>query len=233
MIIHHFTPVSRADSLYTCMHVSLVEREHFQFWHLVPRMLLTRIGHVSICNQCIQTLSSGTVMMIALIWSNHGRLHGSSPGAVCVGLPCLTKWGGGKESKIRADKIEQICMQAKTEMKRKAIIWMIIWCKSFSQEKKYIYISFVLFRKKESKILWHDFDWIESPRECNSLPRSYFTKETARKVGKDPGGGSKKRKEVGNESPLTSMFLKQQAANELNKAREAYNAILEKGKILW
>ena len=30
--------------------------------------------------------------------------------------------------------------------------------------------------------------------------------EMKRKVGKDPGGGSKKRKEVGNESPLASMF---------------------------
>ncbi len=43
-----------------------------------------------------------------------------------------------------------------------------------------------------------------------------------RKVGKEPEGGSKKRKEVGNESPLVCMFLKQQTANDLNKAREAH-----------
>ena len=38
--------------------------------------------------------------------------------------------------------------------------------------------------------------------------------------------------ELGNESPLVSMFQKQQAANDLQKAREVYNAILEKGKQL-
>ena len=56
--------------------------------------------------------------------------------------------------------------------------------------------------------------------------------EMKRKVGKEPEGGSKKRKEVGNESPLSSMFQKQQTANDLNNTREAYNAILEKGKQL-
>jgi hypothetical protein len=54
--------------------------------------------------------------------------------------------------------------------------------------------------------------------------------EMKRKVGKDPEGGSKKRKEVGNGSSLVSMFHKQQTSNDLNIAREAYNAILEKGK---
>ncbi len=52
--------------------------------------------------------------------------------------------------------------------------------------------------------------------------------EMMRKVGKDPGGGSKKREEVGSESPLASMFQKQQTVNDLNKAREPYNAIIEK-----
>ena len=49
-----------------------------------------------------------------------------------------------------------------------------------------------------------------------------------RKVGKDPGEGSNKRKEVWNESPLASMFQKQQAANELNKERETYNQYLRR-----
>jgi hypothetical protein len=40
-----------------------------------------------------------------------------------------------------------------------------------------------------------------------------------RKVGKETEGGSKKPKEVGNESPLAFMFQKQQTANELQKAR--------------
>jgi hypothetical protein len=56
--------------------------------------------------------------------------------------------------------------------------------------------------------------------------------EMMRKVGKDPGEGSKKCKEVGSKSPLAFMFQKQQTVNDLNKAREAYNAILEKGKQL-
>jgi hypothetical protein len=37
---------------------------------------------------------------------------------------------------------------------------------------------------------------------------------------------------MGNESPLASIFQKQQAVNDLNEAREACNAILEKGKQL-
>jgi hypothetical protein len=45
------------------------------------------------------------------------------------------------------------------------------------------------------------------------------------KVGKEPEGGSKKPKEVGNESPLASMFQKQQTANDLQEAREAYLSI--------
>ena len=49
-----------------------------------------------------------------------------------------------------------------------------------------------------------------------------------RKVGKEPAGGSKKRKEVGNELPLASMFQKQHPAIDLNKAREAYNVLLQK-----
>jgi hypothetical protein len=36
-----------------------------------------------------------------------------------------------------------------------------------------------------------------------------------RKVGKEPEGGSNKRKEVENESPLASMFQKQQTANDV------------------
>ena len=56
--------------------------------------------------------------------------------------------------------------------------------------------------------------------------------EMKRKVGKEPEGGRKKPKEVGNESALASMFQKQQTANDLQKARETYNAILEKGKQL-
>jgi hypothetical protein len=42
--------------------------------------------------------------------------------------------------------------------------------------------------------------------------------EMNRKVGKDLEGGSKKRKEVGNEPPLASMFQKQQTVNDLNNA---------------
>jgi hypothetical protein len=73
-----------------------------------------------------------------------------------------------RESQNRADKIEQRCMQVKTEMKRK--------------------------------------------------------------VGKDPEGGSKKRKELGNESPLASMLQKKKIGNGLKKGRDSYNAIIEKGK---
>ena len=39
-----------------------------------------------------------------------------------------------------------------------------------------------------------------------------------RKVGKEPEGGSKKRKEVGNDNSLASIFVKQQAGCDLNKA---------------
>jgi hypothetical protein len=51
-----------------------------------------------------------------------------------------------------------------------------------------------------------------------------------RKVGKEPEGRSKKRKEVGNDKSLASMFAKQQAVSALNKSRDAYNAQLRKGK---
>jgi hypothetical protein len=50
-----------------------------------------------------------------------------------------------------------------------------------------------------------------------------------RKVGKESEGGSKKRKEVGNDNSLTSIFAKHQAASALNKARDAYNAQIQKG----
>ena len=53
-----------------------------------------------------------------------------------------------------------------------------------------------------------------------------------RKVGKEPEGGSKKPKQVGNESPLASMFQNQQTVNDLKKAREVYLSILEQGKQL-
>ena len=59
-----------------------------------------------------------------------------------------------------------------------------------------------------------------------------FKIEMTRKVGKEPEGGSKKPKELGNESPLASMFQKRQTAYDVQKARQAYNAILEKGKQL-
>jgi hypothetical protein len=49
------------------------------------------------------------------------------------------------------------------------------------------------------------------------------------KAGKEPEVGSKKRKEVGNEIALVSMFPKQQAVNDLNQSREAYNTA-SKGK---
>ena len=59
--------------------------------------------------------------------------------------------------------------------------------------------------------------------------------EMKHKVGKDPVGGSKERKEVENESPLSSMFQKQQTTNELQKTRvyqrESYDVILERGNI--
>ena len=45
-------------------------------------------------------------------------------------------------------------------------------------------------------------------------------------------GGSKKRKEVGKESPLAFMFHKQQTVKDLQKVRGTYNVILEKGKQL-
>ena len=53
-----------------------------------------------------------------------------------------------------------------------------------------------------------------------------------RKVGKEPEGGSKKPKQVCNESPLVSMFQKQQTASDLQKVREVNNTILEEGKQL-
>jgi hypothetical protein len=41
-------------------------------------------------------------------------------------------------------------------------------------------------------------------------------------VGKEREGGSKKRKEVGNESPLVSMFKKKKTINDPNKTRMTY-----------
>ena len=51
-----------------------------------------------------------------------------------------------------------------------------------------------------------------------------------RKEGKEPEGGSKKRKNVGDDKSLASMFAKLHAVSALNKARDAYNAQLQKGK---
>ena len=56
--------------------------------------------------------------------------------------------------------------------------------------------------------------------------------EMTRKAGNQPEGGSKKPKQVCNESRLASMFQKQQTTNDLQKARETYLSILEKGKQL-
>ena len=50
------------------------------------------------------------------------------------------------------------------------------------------------------------------------------------RVGKEPEGGSKKRDEMGNDNSLTLMFVKQQAASDLNQSREEYNAQVQKGK---
>jgi hypothetical protein len=54
--------------------------------------------------------------------------------------------------------------------------------------------------------------------------------EMKRKVRKESGGGSKKRKEVGNESPLSSMFQKQQTANDLQKHESRIMQYLKRGK---
>ena len=65
--------------------------------------------------------------------------------------------------------------------------------------------------------------------------------KTEMKVGKEPEGGRKKHDsfptgrnmgtEVGDESPLASIFQKkQQTTNDLQKARETHNAMFEKGK---
>ncbi len=51
-----------------------------------------------------------------------------------------------------------------------------------------------------------------------------------RKEGNDPEGRSKKRKELVNDNSSVSMFAKQQTVSDLNKARVAYNAHLQKGK---
>ena len=44
-------------------------------------------------------------------------------------------------------------------------------------------------------------------------------------VGKESEGWSKKRKEVGNDNSLASMFAKQQTVSVLNKARVETNTI--------
>ncbi len=51
-----------------------------------------------------------------------------------------------------------------------------------------------------------------------------------REVGQEPEGGRKKRKEVGDDNSLASMFAKPQTVSALNKARDAYNAQLREGK---
>ena len=51
-----------------------------------------------------------------------------------------------------------------------------------------------------------------------------------RKVGKEPERRSKKRKEVGNDNSLTSMFVKKQSDSDLKKPRDTYNTQLQKGK---
>jgi len=51
-----------------------------------------------------------------------------------------------------------------------------------------------------------------------------------RKEGNDLEGGSKKRQRVANDNSLDSMFAKQQAVSAFNKARDAYNTELQKGK---
>jgi hypothetical protein len=48
-----------------------------------------------------------------------------------------------------------------------------------------------------------------------------------RKVGKEPEGACKKRKDVGNDNFLASMFTKQQAVSALKNARDAYNVQLQ------
>ena len=50
------------------------------------------------------------------------------------------------------------------------------------------------------------------------------------KIGKEPEGVSKKRKEVGNDNPLASMFAKRKGVSDLHKARLKYNAQVQKGK---
>ena len=50
------------------------------------------------------------------------------------------------------------------------------------------------------------------------------------RVGKKPDGGSKKRKEVGNDNSLTLLFAKQQTVSDLNQSREEYNSQIQKGK---
>jgi len=48
-----------------------------------------------------------------------------------------------------------------------------------------------------------------------------------RKVGKEPAGGSKKRKELGNELPLASMFQKQHPAIDLKQSTRGVNVLLQ------
>ena len=46
--------------------------------------------------------------------------------------------------------------------------------KPFSRKRKIYFFLLFYFRKKEFKILLHDFDWIVSPQECNRLHGSFL-----------------------------------------------------------
>jgi hypothetical protein len=54
---------------------------------------------------------------------------------------------------------------------------------------------------------------------------SMQAKTEMNKTGMGPEGWSKKRQEVGNESPLTSIRQKQQTVTDLNNAQETYNLV--------
>ena len=60
---------------------------------------------------------------------------------------------------------------------------------------------------------------------CGRSPCSFNNKQGREK-------SNLKRKEIGSDNSLASMFAKQQAVIALNKARDAYNAQLQKGKEL-
>ena len=68
--------------------------------------------------------------------------------------------------------------------------------------------------------------------ESKNRARAGMRREKRKEEGKDPEGGSKKRKEAANDNSLASIsqVTKQQAVSDLNKARDAYNAQLQRGK---